>query len=293
MCGCTRTGAEAGITIGRFVKVCGAIGVSSSASSVGCTIGPPAARLYAVDPVGVATIRPSALTRVTNSLPIDTDRSIIRDLAAFVMTTSFSAMYSGTDPPTLIVVDRSIMRSSMRPPSRRAASSAGYSSGSVTSVRNPRLPKLTPRIGTFDPVAPMQSAIESSVPSPPSTTTRSTVLAIVALSAAACGGAGCGSSAKVAVSKTGSIPRACSQDAISTRCGVASRRCDLAKMPTRLGALTPAILPFHRFDDGNERRVHRAGDAVPAAQLDDRAVHVIDFGRFALQQILPHRRDVP
>src|SRR5947209_14249886 len=104
MCGCTRTGEEAGTTIGRFVKVCGAIGVRSSASSVGCTIGPPAARLYAVDPVGVATIRPSALTRVTNSLPIDTDRSIIRDRAVFVMTTSFSAMYSGTDPSILVVV---------------------------------------------------------------------------------------------------------------------------------------------------------------------------------------------
>src|SRR5256885_9496386 len=34
----------AGITIGRFVSMCGAIGVSTRASMVGCTIGPPAAR---------------------------------------------------------------------------------------------------------------------------------------------------------------------------------------------------------------------------------------------------------
>ena len=34
-----------GMTIGRLVSVCGAIGVRTSASTLGCTIGPPAARL--------------------------------------------------------------------------------------------------------------------------------------------------------------------------------------------------------------------------------------------------------
>ena len=36
---------EAGMTIGRLLSVCGAIGVITSASAAGCTIGPPAARL--------------------------------------------------------------------------------------------------------------------------------------------------------------------------------------------------------------------------------------------------------
>ena len=57
------------MTIGRLVSVCGAIGVSTIASTFGCTIGPPAARLYAVDPVGVAMISPSARTRVTRPSP--------------------------------------------------------------------------------------------------------------------------------------------------------------------------------------------------------------------------------
>jgi hypothetical protein len=55
------------------------------ASTTGCTIGPPAARLYAVDPVGVATISPSAFTRVTNSSPTKTERSVIRARAALVI----------------------------------------------------------------------------------------------------------------------------------------------------------------------------------------------------------------
>ena len=42
------------------------------------------------------------------------------------------------------------------------------------SVRKPRLPKLTPRIGMSRPDCAMRVAMLSSVPSPPSTTTRST-----------------------------------------------------------------------------------------------------------------------
>ena len=78
-----------------------------------------------MEPVGVATIRPSALTRVTNSSPIDTDRSVIRARADFVMTTSFSASCSGSAEPFRIVVARSIMRSSTRARPFNAASSDG------------------------------------------------------------------------------------------------------------------------------------------------------------------------
>ncbi len=94
MIGRTCTSDEAGITTGRFVSVCGAIGVSSIASTAGCTIGPPAARLYAVDPVGLAMIKPSARTRVTGSSPTITEISMMRDSAPFVITMSLSTMCS-------------------------------------------------------------------------------------------------------------------------------------------------------------------------------------------------------
>ena len=44
----------------RFPNVCGQIGVITNALTRGPIIGPPAERLYAVDPVGVETINPSA-----------------------------------------------------------------------------------------------------------------------------------------------------------------------------------------------------------------------------------------
>ena len=43
---------------------CGQMGVKRMAGTLGCTMEPPAATLYAVDPVGVANITPSACTRV-------------------------------------------------------------------------------------------------------------------------------------------------------------------------------------------------------------------------------------
>ena len=46
-------------TIGRLDKVCGDTGTRDITRSDGCTIGPPADSAYAVEPVGVATIKPS------------------------------------------------------------------------------------------------------------------------------------------------------------------------------------------------------------------------------------------
>src|SRR4051812_16846728 len=43
------------------VSECGHTGVTTNASTAGINIGPPAANEYAVDPVGVDTITPSAL----------------------------------------------------------------------------------------------------------------------------------------------------------------------------------------------------------------------------------------
>lgn len=50
---------EDGKTSGRKDKLRGHMGVSTIALNEGCTIGPPAESEYAVDPVGVETIRPS------------------------------------------------------------------------------------------------------------------------------------------------------------------------------------------------------------------------------------------
>jgi hypothetical protein len=48
-----------GKTRGRNDKLLGHIGVSTNALKDGCTMGPPAEREYAVEPVGVDTMRPS------------------------------------------------------------------------------------------------------------------------------------------------------------------------------------------------------------------------------------------
>jgi hypothetical protein len=55
---------EDGNTRGRNDKLRGQIGVSTIALSEGCTIGPPADREYAVEPVGVETMRPSQTASV-------------------------------------------------------------------------------------------------------------------------------------------------------------------------------------------------------------------------------------
>src|SRR5436189_3482083 len=48
------------ITIGRTVRLCGAMGVIIKLSESGMMIGPPQLNEYAVEPVGVETINPSA-----------------------------------------------------------------------------------------------------------------------------------------------------------------------------------------------------------------------------------------
>jgi hypothetical protein len=47
-------------TIGRTLRLCGEIGVTTMFPDPGKTIGPPQLSEYAVEPVGVATISPSA-----------------------------------------------------------------------------------------------------------------------------------------------------------------------------------------------------------------------------------------
>src|SRR4051812_3371674 len=54
------------ITIGRLENVWGQIGTSAIADNDGCMIGPPEDNAYAVEPVGVATIKPSARNAYRN-----------------------------------------------------------------------------------------------------------------------------------------------------------------------------------------------------------------------------------
>ncbi len=58
-----RRTSEAGTTVGRLDRVKGQMGVRMNASISGWRMGPPAAMEYAVEPVGVATMTPSARYR--------------------------------------------------------------------------------------------------------------------------------------------------------------------------------------------------------------------------------------
>src|SRR3989304_7419832 len=88
-----------GMTIGRFVRVCGQIGVMTMARNVGWTIGPCAAREYPVEPVGVEMIRPSALNDERYISPIVVSMSLILASAPLLVTTSFSTVMLATRSP--------------------------------------------------------------------------------------------------------------------------------------------------------------------------------------------------
>lgn len=57
-----------GNTSGRDVSECGQMGQKRMHGTSGCTMLPPAARLYAVLPVGVATIRPSPCSAADHTI---------------------------------------------------------------------------------------------------------------------------------------------------------------------------------------------------------------------------------
>src|SRR5262249_48605874 len=78
-------------TIGPANSAWALIGTSSSASTSGQTIGPPAENAYAVDPVGVAQTTPSPPHRDRGRSSISVTTSIIRRRAGFSTLASFSA----------------------------------------------------------------------------------------------------------------------------------------------------------------------------------------------------------
>ena len=80
-----------GTSTGRLVSVCGQMGVRQMAGTAGKITGPPADSEYAVEPVGVEMISPSALYSQTSCWSTQASRSIMRAMAALVSTASFSA----------------------------------------------------------------------------------------------------------------------------------------------------------------------------------------------------------
>ena len=219
--------------MGRFVSVWGANGVRSTASTMGCTIGPPAARLYAVEPVGLAMIRPSARDDMTNCSPSVMAKSMMFDSAALPSTTSLRTMRSATTASLRSTRECSIRRSSMRAVPASTDSSDGYSSGSVISVRKPRLPKLTARIGGEAAERATRPATPSSVPSPPST--RISSAADGSSSREQVGGPWRSTRRAVSLSTTTPTPRAPSQSVRLATTAAASRSRVLATMPTVAG----------------------------------------------------------
>src|ERR1700728_1836390 len=99
----------------------------------------------------------------------------MRAIAALFATASFSAIWRSPTLPPRTISASSIMRSLVRCSPARIWSRTGYSSSSVTLVRNPSPPRFTARIGTL--WLPRAREAESSVPSPPSTISRSTCAA--------------------------------------------------------------------------------------------------------------------
>lgn len=134
-------------TSGRFVSTCGAIGVTSSPSTSGCTTGPPAARLYAVDPLALEMMTPSPLIGARAWPSIDTATPIIRESAALLNTTSLNTRRDSKGlEPRSVSTAISARSSSSAVPAWTASRPVNISSTRV-SVRNSRLPKLTARIG--------------------------------------------------------------------------------------------------------------------------------------------------
>ena len=79
-----------GMTMCRFVRVKGQIGLSSNERMLGWMMGPPADKEYAVEPVGVEMMRPSARYDVMYWSSTRTSRLTILAGPPLLMTISFN-----------------------------------------------------------------------------------------------------------------------------------------------------------------------------------------------------------
>ena len=162
-------------TTGRNARLWTARGVTTSASQVGWTMGPPALTLYAVLPVGVETMRPSP-ERWGPPCPLKSSpSSIIRNGAPAVTTQSLRASVQPSSSSRSSSGDSTrisrVIRSTIGGASPSTSSAASANASASNSARNPSRPTFTPAIGV--PRAARRRACPRIVPSPPSTTATS------------------------------------------------------------------------------------------------------------------------
>src|SRR5208283_3472398 len=89
-------------TRGLWVSEWGHTGVTTKEVTDGISTGPPAAREYAVEPVGVAMMTPSALQLNTKTPSMTRSKSKSRAIALLLTTASFNAKYRATLLPSRI-----------------------------------------------------------------------------------------------------------------------------------------------------------------------------------------------
>src|SRR5690349_20885042 len=99
--GSTATTEFEGRTRGRTASVWGQMAVTTIASTPGTTMGPPADIEYAVDPVGVDTMMPSAEYWPTSSPSTETRSLTTRATPPLWTATSFSTRGSVREGPCL------------------------------------------------------------------------------------------------------------------------------------------------------------------------------------------------
>ena len=243
---------------GRLVSVCGAIGVSTIASTAGCTIGPPAAGCRPSIPSRVATIRPSALT-CADELAVDRRRRSRSSAtsAPRVTTTSLSARWSRDAAARRARRGRaSISRvSTCVVPAERRASSARVSSARLTSVRKPRRPKLTPRIGDVAPGdARCALATPSSVPSPPNAMTTSHVVRQIARARRSASACRARRAPRCRPRRPARTPRASSQAAASaSAASAAGSVCRAIEADARTGRCQASVMTVGASSSRNSR----------------------------------------
>ncbi len=86
-------------------KECGATGVNRRARCIGSTIGPLADKEYAVEPVGVATIKPSVAYDVKKSPLMSKPSHTVLPVSIFSITASLSAR-RGFGSPSIKISSR-------------------------------------------------------------------------------------------------------------------------------------------------------------------------------------------
>ena len=137
------------------------MGVTSIASIVLSSTGPPAEREYPVEPVCVATIMPSAWHFKIGLLSLKISACRIFDGSPVEITTSFNASGNVSSP----IFTESLVHFSSLNSSLRILSIALYASLGSTSVKNPLTPIFIPKMGGSGFGLFMH--VRSIVPSPP------------------------------------------------------------------------------------------------------------------------------